>query len=77
MCLSLPFGNDFLVGRKLAVDHPRDQQPRADLEEHVVLAALVLHVDVAVGEQAAELRQRLARQDRLDLVALAAGRAAR
>ena len=48
MCLSLPFGNDALVGRKLPVDHPRDEQAAADLEEQVVLAALVADVAVAV-----------------------------
>ena len=58
--------NDALVGRKLAVDHPRDQHPPADLEEQVVLAALVADVAVAFGQQPAEFAQRLLRQNRLD-----------
>jgi hypothetical protein len=61
-----------LVGGKLAVDHSRDQQPRADLEEQVVLAPLVIDVVVAFGQQPPELGERLARQDRLDVVALGA-----
>ncbi len=48
---------------KLAVDHPRDEQPAADVEEQVVLAVLVLNVAVALAKQAPELEQRLARQD--------------
>ncbi len=72
MCLSLPFRNDFLVGRELPVDHSRDEEPRADLEEEMVLATLVVNVLGAFGEQPAQLRQRLARQDGLDVVALGA-----
>ena len=59
--------NDALVGRKLAVDHPRDEQPVADVEEQMVLAALVADVAVAFRQQPAELAERLLRQDRLDL----------
>ena len=68
MCLSLPFGNDALVGGKLAVDHPRDQHAIADLEEQVVLAALVADVAVAFAEQASEFAERLLRKNRLALV---------
>ena len=44
--------NDALVGGKLAVDHPRDQHAAADLEEQVVLAALVADVAVAFARAA-------------------------
>jgi hypothetical protein len=66
--------DDLLVGRKLPVDHARDEQPRTDAEEHVVFTTFVFHVAIAVGEQAPELGQRLARQDGLDVVALAGPR---
>src|SRR5687768_12773016 len=65
--------NDALEGRKLPVDHPGNQQPSADVEEQVVLAALVLNVPLAFAEQAPELEQRLARQDDADLLVLATG----
>ena len=60
--------NDALVGRKLPVDHPRDQHAAADFEEQVVLAALELNVALALGEQLAELEQRLLRKDDADFL---------
>src|SRR5436190_12323154 len=49
--------DDALVGGKLSVDHPRNQQPIADAEEEVVFAAFVADVAVAFGEESAELAE--------------------
>ena len=43
----------------MPVDHPRDQQPAADLEEQVILAALVLNVAVAFASRRPSSSERL------------------
>jgi hypothetical protein len=45
--LSLPFGNDAIVGGELPVDHARDEDAFAHLEEQMVLAGLELNIALA------------------------------
>src|SRR5207237_3293046 len=57
-----------LVGGELSVDHARDQQPAADVEEQMVLAALVADVLFAFLQQTRELAKGFLRKNRADLV---------
>src|SRR6185436_12175652 len=61
--LVVSLGYNALIGRKLAVDHSRYQHPSPDLEKQMILAALKLHVSLALEQELAQLEERLLRQD--------------
>ncbi len=66
--LVVPLRDHPLIGRKLPIDHTGNQNASAHLEEQVVLTALKLNIALTLGEELAQLEQRLLREDHTDVL---------